>query len=265
MNSICLLIVVYRTWTLVLASYSYIYSVATYLDSYISWLKLTSDCTFLPLSHCKTAKTTVVTGECLLACYSLALEVLGAQVSLRTFFLTSHHMFMLLGVVPLMSHDASCDLKMAFSAGSWRSLVDAGPTGASLSGNIKTRLLSVALRSENGLPRLVPSPRKGLLHQPVAVSYSTRSHRVLQREKPHDLYATLRLTPSATQQQVKEAYYALSMQFHPDRNKGSEEAHRKFTEITEAYSILGQYELRKKYDKGLIQQFPGQHHNHKHQ
>lgn len=92
--------------------------------------------------------------------------------------------------------------------------------------------------------------------------YSTRAghHRVPQREKPKDLYATLNVSPSATQQQVKDAYYKLSLKYHPDRNRGSVEAHQKFTDLTEAYAVLGQYELRKKYDKGLLHQYPGRHH-----
>lgn len=157
---------------------------------------------------------------------------------------------------------------MAFSAGlrgSWRSLLDKSFTGASSSGSVKTRLFSIALKGQNGHSKLVGSQIPKFQQQPASSWYSTRGHRPLPKEKPHDLYATLRLSPSATQQQVKEAYYALSMKYHPDRNRGSEEAHRKFTEITEAYSILGQYELRKKYDKGLLQQFPGRHPTHKHQ
>lgn len=87
--------------------------------------------------------------------------------------------------------------------------------------------------------------------------YSSRGHRTIQREKPKDLYSTLGVPPSATQQQVKDAYYKLSLKYHPDRNRGSMEAHQKFTQLTEAYSVLGQYELRKKYDKGL---YLGSHH-----
>ncbi len=84
--------------------------------------------------------------------------------------------------------------------------------------------------------------------------YSSRIH----IEKPKDLYAVLGVPPSATQKQVKEAYYALSMKYHPDKNKGSDDAHYMFTSLTEAYSVLGQYESRKKYDKGLLQDFPHQ-------
>lgn len=77
-------------------------------------------------------------------------------------------------------------------------------------------------------------------------------------EKPKDLYAILNVSPSATQQQVKDSYYKLSMKYHPDRNMGSPQAHQKFTSITEAYSVLGQYDLRRKYDKGIFYQYLGQ-------
>ena len=93
-------------------------------------------------------------------------------------------------------------------------------------------------------------------------TYSTkaRSH----SEKRHkDLYAIIGVSPHATQVQIKKAYYRLSMKYHPDRNKGSVDAHKKFTELTEAYSILGQYELRRKYDKGMLHQYR-QHPSHTH-
>lgn len=102
-----------------------------------------------------------------------------------------------------------------------------------------------------------------LLNPQVVTSiraYSTRS-RGHGQEKHKDLYAILQVTPNATQQQIKDAYYKLSMKYHPDRNKGSPQAHDKFTELTEAYSILGQYDLRKKYDKGLLHQYPRQPHH----
>jgi DnaJ family protein C protein 30 len=42
------------------------------------------------------------------------------------------------------------------------------------------------------------------------------------------------------------------MEFHPDKNKGSEEAAQKFRAITEAYEVLGNLRLRKLYDKGIL-------------
>lgn len=76
-------------------------------------------------------------------------------------------------------------------------------------------------------------------------------------QKHHkDLYSILKISPTATQQQIKEQFYQLSMLYHPDRNTGSQTAHQRFSEITEAYSILGQHTLRRKYDKGLLQEYP---------
>ena len=74
--------------------------------------------------------------------------------------------------------------------------------------------------------------------------------------KVKDLYAIIGVTPNATQKQIKDAYYKLSMRYHPDRNLGSSEAHQKFTELNEAYAILGQYDQRRRYDKGLLHQYP---------
>lgn len=64
------------------------------------------------------------------------------------------------------------------------------------------------------------------------------SHRLVStsavRCAKRNLYSVLGLTPKATQSDIKKAYYKLSMQHHPDKNKGSEEAGQKFREITEA-------------------------------
>ncbi|CAL1293914.1 unnamed protein product [Larinioides sclopetarius] len=72
-------------------------------------------------------------------------------------------------------------------------------------------------------------------------------------EKPKDsnLYESLGINSSATSAEIKNAYYDLSFKYHPDRNKDSVEAANKFREVTEAYEILGNYGLRKRYDKGL--------------
>uniref|UniRef100_A0A3B4V4D2 DnaJ heat shock protein family (Hsp40) member C30 n=1 Tax=Seriola dumerili TaxID=41447 RepID=A0A3B4V4D2_SERDU len=60
--------------------------------------------------------------------------------------------------------------------------------------------------------------------------------------------------PTATQAQIKTAYYKQSFVYHPDRNAGSEEATIRFSEISEAYTVLGNKALRKKYDRGLLSQ-----------
>ncbi|XP_070835543.1 uncharacterized protein [Chaetodon trifascialis] len=65
-------------------------------------------------------------------------------------------------------------------------------------------------------------------------------------------YDILEVLPTATQAQVKTAYYKQSFIFHPDRNAGSEEATVRFSEISEAYTVLGNKSLRRKYDRGLL-------------
>ncbi|XP_073674214.1 dnaJ (Hsp40) homolog, subfamily C, member 30b [Garra rufa] len=66
-------------------------------------------------------------------------------------------------------------------------------------------------------------------------------------------YDILKVTPKATQAQIKSAYYKQSFVNHPDRNR-SEDAARLFVLVTEAYSVLGNSGLRKKYDRGILSQ-----------
>lgn len=65
-------------------------------------------------------------------------------------------------------------------------------------------------------------------------------------------YDALGLTPKATQGEIKAAYYKLSMIYHPDKNKGSESANEKFKAITAAYEVLGNFKLRRLYDRGSV-------------
>uniref|UniRef100_A0AAV2JH83 DnaJ homolog subfamily C member 30, mitochondrial n=1 Tax=Knipowitschia caucasica TaxID=637954 RepID=A0AAV2JH83_KNICA len=65
-------------------------------------------------------------------------------------------------------------------------------------------------------------------------------------------YDILGVSAKATQAQIKTSYYKQSFSYHPDRNAGSEEATQRFSEISEAYMVLGNKALRKKYDRGLL-------------
>ncbi|KAJ2396205.1 hypothetical protein GGI05_001232, partial [Coemansia sp. RSA 2603] len=62
-------------------------------------------------------------------------------------------------------------------------------------------------------------------------------------------YAVLGVSPSATQKEIKAAFYKGSMKWHPDRNQGANEAHQKFLKISEAYSVLGNEQKRQAYDR----------------
>ena len=65
-----------------------------------------------------------------------------------------------------------------------------------------------------------------------------------------DYYKILSLSKNASDEQIKKAYRKLAMQYHPDRNPGKEKwANERFKEINEAYTILGDPEKRKQYDR----------------
>lgn len=65
-------------------------------------------------------------------------------------------------------------------------------------------------------------------------------------------YDILKVTPSATTSQIKTAYYKQSFIYHPDKNPSSTEATQVFSEISEAYTVLGNIALRRKYDRGIL-------------
>ncbi|XP_001359582.3 dnaJ homolog subfamily C member 30, mitochondrial [Drosophila pseudoobscura] len=65
-------------------------------------------------------------------------------------------------------------------------------------------------------------------------------------------YDALGIGKKCTQNEIKAAYYKLSMLYHPDRNQGSDSAAKKFRDINQAYEVLGNYRLRRLYDKGIV-------------
>lgn len=78
--------------------------------------------------------------------------------------------------------------------------------------------------------------------------YSTKQ---ATKSGPKNHYDTLKITPHATQNEVKSAYYKLTLQYHPDKNK-SEYAKQKFQDIAEAYGVLSNHEQRKTYDRSML-------------
>ena len=63
-----------------------------------------------------------------------------------------------------------------------------------------------------------------------------------------DLYITLEIEKTASKEEIKKAYRKKAMEYHPDRNKGNQEAEAKFKEINNAYDILWDESKKKQYD-----------------
>lgn len=63
------------------------------------------------------------------------------------------------------------------------------------------------------------------------------------------LYEILGVETTASQQEIKKAYYKLALRLHPDKNPDDEEAKEKFQQLQKVISILGDEEKRALYDQ----------------
>ncbi len=64
-----------------------------------------------------------------------------------------------------------------------------------------------------------------------------------------DYYATLGLTKTATDKEIKQAFRKLARKYHPDVNPGDKAAEMRFKEINEANEVLSDPDKRRKYDE----------------
>ncbi len=64
-------------------------------------------------------------------------------------------------------------------------------------------------------------------------------------------YKVLGVGEDATQEEIRDAYYALAKKYHPNGNNASSDP-EKFMEACDAYEVLGKVENRKKYDKEMF-------------
>ncbi|KAH7913766.1 hypothetical protein BJ138DRAFT_1171063 [Hygrophoropsis aurantiaca] len=66
---------------------------------------------------------------------------------------------------------------------------------------------------------------------------------------PSYYYKLLGIDRSAGEDEIKKAYKKMALKWHPDRNSGSEEASKKFKEISEAFEVLNDKNKRAIYDQ----------------
>jgi len=68
-----------------------------------------------------------------------------------------------------------------------------------------------------------------------------------------DYYAELNVSPTATPQEIRQAYRALALQFHPDTSTAPD-AETRFQRIQQAYEVLSDAEKRAAYDRWRVQE-----------
>jgi molecular chaperone DnaJ len=67
--------------------------------------------------------------------------------------------------------------------------------------------------------------------------------------RPKDLYDSLGVSRTASQDEIKKAYRKLAREYHPDKNPGDKEAEERFKDVQHAYDVLSDDDKRKQYDR----------------
>jgi DnaJ-class molecular chaperone len=67
-----------------------------------------------------------------------------------------------------------------------------------------------------------------------------------------DPYTLLGVPRTASEADIKKAYRKLAKELHPDANKDNPKASERFSEVTQAYDILGDAEKRARFDRGEL-------------
>ncbi|KAM8797249.1 dnaJ homolog subfamily C member 30, mitochondrial [Eudromia elegans] len=99
------------------------------------------------------------------------------------------------------------------------------------------------------VPGPLRCPLRHLLPAAAAGPGPARCHGGPGARPRRDLYELLGVPATATQAQIKAAYYEQCLRCHPDRHGGSAEAARRFAAVREAYAVLGSAARRRLYDR----------------
>ena len=73
-----------------------------------------------------------------------------------------------------------------------------------------------------------------------------KAQKLLKQSKSKDYYKVLGVSRDADQRTIKKAYRQLAREHHPDKGGDQE----KMAQINEAFGVLGNTELRERYDQG---------------
>lgn len=72
----------------------------------------------------------------------------------------------------------------------------------------------------------------------------------LKQSKEKNYYKILGIPRTANKKTIKGAYRKLALEWHPDKNEDKEKAEKMFQDISEAYEVLSDEEMKAKYDRG---------------
>ena len=85
------------------------------------------------------------------------------------------------------------------------------------------------------------------------LSYAERLKSTIWRWKlmsgNRDYYEILGVGRDASESEIKKAYRSLALKYHPDKNKGDEQAEANFKEAAEAFEVLSDAEKKATYDR----------------
>lgn len=72
----------------------------------------------------------------------------------------------------------------------------------------------------------------------------------LKQSKEKNYYKILQVPRTADKKSIKTAYRKLALEWHPDKNEDKVKAEKMFQDISEAYEVLSDQEMKAKYDRG---------------
>lgn len=120
--------------------------------------------------------------------------------------------------------------------------------------NRVTHSMAIILTSPNCIVHQLLFTLRRVLVRPSGSSLDTTTLFIRHNSRTNNclgnFYDTLDVPSNATQSEIKNSYYKLSMLYHPDRNKDSDKALARFREITDAYDVLCNPRTRRAYDEG---------------